>query len=62
MTLAAATAVVMTTTMFLPNGAELKQAWQTVEHVTLEHCLQMNEIFAQGGKAAVMTVRCEVKR
>lgn len=58
----AAVAVVMTATMFLPNGKELKQAWQIVENTTLEHCIQMNEVFAQGGKFAMMTVRCEVKR
>lgn len=57
----ATTLVVMTITMFLPGGANLKQAWQIVETVTLEHCVQMNQIFAQGGTAAVMTVRCEVK-
>ena len=57
----AATVVVMTTTMFLPNGGELKQSWQIVETTTLEHCVQMNQVFAQGGRKAVMTVRCEVK-
>jgi len=57
----ATTLVIMTATMFLPNGKELKQAWQIVETVTLEHCVQMNQLFAQGGPRAVMTVRCEVK-
>lgn len=51
--------VLMTVTMFLPHGTELKQGWQIVEPATLEHCIKMNEVFAQGGKAAVMTVRCE---
>lgn len=49
----------MTVTMFLPNGSEMKQAWQIQKLVTLEHCLYMNEIFAQGGKTAVVTVRCQ---
>lgn len=59
--MSATTLVIMTATMFLPNGGELKQAWQIIETTTLEHCVQMNQIFAQGGKAAVMTVRCEAK-
>lgn len=57
----ATTLVLMTITMFLPAGAHLKQSWQIVETVMLEHCIQMNQTFAQGGKAAVMTVRCEAK-
>lgn len=61
-TLTVKAAVVMTATMFLPNGVEMKQAWQTVETTTLDHCLFMNGMFAQGGKAAVMTVRCEPKK
>lgn len=55
----ATTAVLMTVTMYLPDGAHLKQAWQTQKVTTLDICLQMNEVFAQGGKAAVATVRCE---
>lgn len=60
--MSATTLVLMTATMFLPNGSELKQAWQIVDTVTMEHCVQMNEVFAQGGKRAVMTVRCEPQR
>lgn len=55
-------AVIMTATMFLPNGTELKQTWQIIENTTMQHCMEMNEIFAQGGKNAVMIVRCEVKK
>jgi hypothetical protein len=54
----ATTLVIMTITMFFTSGSNLKQAWQTIDVVKLEHCLQMNQTFAQGGAAAVVTVRC----
>lgn len=50
--------VMMVISCFLPNGAELRQAWRIEKEVTLDHCIEMNRIFAQGGKAAVITVRC----
>lgn len=53
------TLVLMVVEMFVPNGNSLKQSWRTESVVTLKHCLQMNQIFAQGGRTAVITVRCE---
>jgi hypothetical protein len=61
MILSATTAVVMTITMFTPNGTELKMEWQKVERVTLEECLDTNRIYGQGGKARVVTVQCKVQ-
>lgn len=43
---------------WMPNGTEIKEAWRIEQQVSIEHCLDMNRMFAQGGKAAVITVRC----
>jgi hypothetical protein len=36
----------------------LKEAWRIEKTVSLDHCLTMNRVFASGGKAAAITVRC----
>lgn len=51
--------VLMTITMWMPVNGQLHEAWRIEEKVTLEHCLMMNEMFAQGGKLAASVVRCE---
>lgn len=51
--------VLMVIVMWLPAGNHLKEAWRIEKHVSLEHCLQMSDIFNRGGRAAVSTVRCE---
>jgi len=56
----ASIAVIMTITMFTPNGKTLKEEWQIVESTNMEHCIYMNEIFAQGGSRGASIVSCKV--
>lgn len=41
-----------------PNGT-LKEAWRIEQTVTLEHCLVMNQVAAQGGRLGAIIVRCD---
>ena len=40
-----------------PDGS-LKEAWRIEEQAPLGRCLQMQSIFAGGGSASAITVRC----
>lgn len=39
------------------NGT-LKEAWRIEKHVTVEHCLKMNQIAAGTGPGAAIVVKC----
>lgn len=50
--------VAMLIVCFVPNGDELKEAWRIEKQVTLEHCLQMNQVASGGGRVGVVYVKC----
>lgn len=51
--------IAMHVTAFVPNGATLKEAWTLDSKTTLQNCIEMQRIFAGGGSAGVITVKCD---
>lgn len=43
------------------NDGSLKEGWRIQQTVTLEHCLQINQL-SSGGHTAAITVRCGVEK
>lgn len=51
--------VTMLMICFIPQrDGTLAESWRFERQITLENCLIMNQIAAQGGKYGVITVRC----
>lgn len=50
--------VMMLVICWIAQGGELQEAWRVERQSTAKDCLTMTQVFAQGGKAAAITVRC----
>ncbi len=50
--------IMMMITCWIVQNGEIHKAWFIEQEATLQTCLTMNRLFANGGKAAVVTVRC----
>lgn len=50
--------VLMIAVCWVPNGATLKEAWRSETIMRADSCMEMVNMFGQGGKVAAITVRC----